>query len=325
MRTISSVVSSSLLLSSLLWSLWGCLPRPGAEQGSAGSDLASLSVGRIKPELLQHDTQMVRVKNGAEEKMFSDSESMATAKYKAGESVTISLQLMSSGKIVAQTSKTDSRCNPVTATLVGGANKIKVPVCLYNPDGGVLSGPPIVTDPNLSSDLEIDPCLVDKENCGPDGTRPNSTGTPNPPGGAITGNFPGKCNKEGALFKTANGGCQFQENGTVFSKLSNFNGEYKKLMRQEAVGYCSNLTEGGFSDWELASMAQLTPLTGRSQNDYLAGAYSGLTVWTADIAANPTEPNARVVARFSSDKVARDNYSFQYDQKSSFAVFCVRR
>jgi hypothetical protein len=68
---------------------------------------------------------------------------------------------------------------------------------------------------------------------------------------------PIKCNKESELFKSAEGGCQDLKTKVVYSCLAQEVGEPAEFTHAEANEYCTNLNEGGFSDWELARFNEI--------------------------------------------------------------------
>ena len=80
-----------------------------------------------------------------------------------------------------------------------------------------------------------------------------------------------------------------------------------------AVRYCRNLTEGGFTDWMLPTMAQLWSVYGLGA---VSNDTSTLSIWTTTI--SPINQNCKLYTRLS------DGYQNQTTATSSVRTRCVR-
>jgi hypothetical protein len=311
-----------IFLAFMIMSMIGsaCAKKKSAQESN--SNLASIVVGKVKQEVLAHDSVVVTVEKGGSSSTFSTSAELASAKFKDGDSITISMTLSKSGKVVAESVEGSARCAPVSAVLKKGSNKFKIPLCSV---GSKDSDDPIIVDPDSNADVEVDPCITDKEKC--DDKELDSTGTDKKKDDTKTADFPGKCIKETAIFKTANGGCQYQETGMVLSKKSHFNGTYKELTFTEADSYCSNLVEGGYSDWAIPSETQLLSMKGRGLGFSLNTIKDGISAedfWTSTTRLYKGK-SKRIAITIQNNDVRINDYDTSYGQNDALYVICVRK
>jgi hypothetical protein len=135
---------------------------------------------------------------------------------------------------------------------------------------------------------------------------------------------PGACLTNDAAWTTANGGCQDQTSGLVWSSLRNrslmYNGPWAY-----AVTDCDNLVEGGYSDWRLPTL-----------NECIQAAHDGAWEWEGDPPHlqnfDPREVPPRYGPIWTSKYKANNAYLFFPEQetyslwskKSQFGWYCVR-
>ena len=290
----------------------------------SGGSLASITVGNVSQDKITYENTNVVVEKGGSTQQFSSAAQLASAKFKAGDNIVLSIQLLRLGKVVAESQAGSTKCAPVSLKLAGGKNRVKVPICLK--DGS--NSDPIIVDPgSANADVSAEPCIADQEGCvdnsGGGSGAPYGPGVP-----SSTANFPGKCLAESAIFKSAAGGCQFQESGLVFSLKSNFNGVFKGVTKEAAVAYCDILNEGGYSDWTLPTQDQLFSIKGRKPGIILSKieGSSGEDFWTASsmVGWAGTPETLRVAVRIYENDVKLNEYFTGYQQTDAASVFCVR-
>src|SRR5262245_58711088 len=76
---------------------------------------------------------------------------------------------------------------------------------------------------------------------------------------------PGACEVNDTAFTTREGGCQDQATNLVWSAITPNARNWSS-----AVSYCSNLVEGGYSDWRLPTLAELVTVDQNGAATHLA-------------------------------------------------------
>lgn len=284
-------------------SLTNCVRAPGPMDDD-GSALASVTVGTVKQEVVEHDSMQLSVTIDGQEKTYDNTkDDFSKIAFQEGTTVSLRMALFQDAMMKARTSNDpDSQCPPTVLTLKAGDNQAKIRICLAGSDT-------IAESDGVQANVSLDVCVAGKD-C--DDAQSANTG---------------RCKEEKqGTWANLSGGCQYLGNGKVYSAISNEKGVTVKFMdRPQAADYCKSLVEGNQSDWrlptvnEMREIGQAEPLAHLQTLDVDR---SSMSVWIQ----HPDDKNVLYIPTTSDLIIPQTPESVQDDLSSSgtFYAFCVR-
>lgn len=270
---------------------------------AGGSQFASVSIGSVDTEVVDHDGMLLKVTKGTETTSYDtrEGDDFSKINFTAGETVSLRLALFKGDFMKARTNQQgDPNCPPTELTLKPGANQALIKVCIAGSAN-------VAQSDGQEANLDIKPCVAGVD-CPEDQVN------------GCKENVDGK-------WASLGGGCQYLPSLLTFSSISNDKGTPIKFTEYAAAKqYCDNLEQGGKSDWRLAREADLRKVGDKMAADPLRSLQtlgidrSYLNPWIESADGRVFSiPNTSLVRAELPSDVAADLSS-----SLSFYAFCVR-